>query len=255
MAGFGSVRSLERGLQVLQVVNQRNGLKAAEVAAETGIPRPTVYRLLETLEGLGFVGRDHSSDKWRPTLQTKSLSSGFRDEDWVSQSAVPEMVRLGREILWPLDLVIFNDHRMEIRESTHNISPYSIDHGMVGLMLPVLETAGGRAYLAFSQEEESAQTIRGLLAKERQTHPVMLSDGPLEYVLEQSRKLGVGFRREGYRLATQSISAPIFRDTRVIACLTIIWTGSALSFDSAVERYRDKLVATARRISLALEQV
>lgn len=238
---------------MLQVVNQRSGLKAAEIAIDTGIPRPTVYRLLETLEGLGFVGRDHSSDKWRPTLQAKSLSSGFRDEDWVTQSAVPEMVRLGREILWPLDLVTFNDHQMEIRESTHNISPYSIDHGMVRLKLPVLETAGGRAWLAFSAEEERAQTLAGLEAKFGLTRPIILNDGPLDYIVEQSRKLGVGFRKEGFRLATQSISAPIFRGRRVIACLTIIWTGSALSFDKALEMYRDKLVATAERVSDALE--
>ena len=136
-----------RTFQILDLSGRWNA-----VATATSIPRPTVYRLLETLEGLGFVSRDHSSEKWRPTLQAKSLSSGFRHEDWVTQSAVPEMVRLGREILWPLDLVTFNDYQMEIRESTHNISPYSIDHGMVGLQLPVLDTAGGRAYLAFVRQ-------------------------------------------------------------------------------------------------------
>ncbi|WP_375691313.1 helix-turn-helix domain-containing protein [Pseudooceanicola sp. LIPI14-2-Ac024] len=239
---------------MLQVVNQRNGLKAAEIAADTGIPRPTVYRLLETLEGLGFVHRDHSSDKWRPTLQAKSLSSGFRDEDWVTQSAVPEMVRLGRDILWPLDLVTFNDHRMEIRESTHNISPYSIDHGMVGLKLPVLDTSGGRAYLAFSPDEERQQTLAGLRARMGLDGPIILKDGPLDHILDQSRELGVGYRKEGFRLATQSISAPIFRGPRVVACLTIIWTGSALSFDKALEMYRDKLRATTGRISAALER-
>ncbi|MWB79100.1 helix-turn-helix domain-containing protein [Pseudooceanicola sp. 216_PA32_1] len=245
---------MERGLQVLQSVNQRNGLKAAEVAAETGIPRPTVYRLLETLEGLGFVNRDHSSDKWRPTLQAKSLSSGFRDKDWVAQSAVPEMVRLGREILWPLDLVTFNDHQMEIRESTHNISPYSIDHGMVGLKLPVLDTSGGRAYLAFSPEAERERTLAGLEAQLGVTRPIILQDGPLDQVLAQARQLGVGFRKEGFRSATKSISAPIFAREQVIACLTIIWTGSALSFDDAIRLYRDRLLDTAGRISRALAE-
>lgn len=227
-------------------------MKAAEVATATSIPRPTVYRLLETLEGLGFVSRDHSSEKWRPTLQAKSLSSGFRHEDWVTQSAVPEMVKLGREILWPLDLVTFNDYQMEIRESTHNISPYSIDHGMVGLQLPVLDTAGGRAYLAFSREEERTQTLAGLYAKLGCQGPVILQDGPVKHVLDTCVKLGVGYRKEGYRLSTQSISAPIYRGPRVVACLTVIWTSSALSFDKALDQYRDKLLATAKGITDAL---
>ena len=237
---------------ILQTLNRRNGLKAAEVATATSIPRPTVYRLLETLEGLGFVSRDHSSEKWRPTLQAKSLSSGFRHEDWVTQSAVPEMVRLGREILGPLDLVTFNDYQMEIRESTHNISPYSIDHGMVGLQLPVLDTAGGRAYLAFSRQEERTQTLAGLYAKLGCQGPVILQDGPLKHVLDTCVKLGVGYRKEGYRLSTQSISAPIYRGQRVVACLTVIWTSSALSFDKALDQYRDKLLATANGITDAL---
>ncbi|MBR9764705.1 MAG: helix-turn-helix domain-containing protein [Rhodobacteraceae bacterium] len=242
-------------MRVLQVINQRNGLKAAEIAAATEIPRPTVYRLLETLEGLGFVIRDHSSDKWRLTLQAKSLSSGYRDEDWVTQTAVPEMVRLGRDILWPLDLVVFNDHQMEIRESTHNISPYSIDHGMVGLKLPVLETAGGRAYLAFSPEEERRQTLAGMRAQLGIAPPYVQHDGPLERILDETRRLGVGYRKEGYRLATQSISAPIRRGERVIACLTIIWTASALTFDTALAMYRDKLLDSAGRISDGLKEL
>ena len=185
-------------------------------------------------------------------MQAKSLSSGFRHEDWVTQSAVPEMVRLGREILWPLDLVTFNDYQMEIRESTHNISPYSIDHGMVGLQLPVLDTAGGRAYLAFSRQEERTQTLAGLYAKLGCQGPVILQDGPLKHVLDTCVKLGVGYRKEGYRLSTQSISAPIYRGQRVVACLTVIWTSSALSFDKALDQYRDKLLATANGITDAL---
>ncbi|WP_281287037.1 helix-turn-helix domain-containing protein [Aquicoccus porphyridii] len=254
MSGFGSVRALERGLQVLQAVNQRNGLKAAEIAVDTSIPRPTVYRLLETLEGLGFVSRDHSSEKWRPTLQAKSLSSGFRDKDWVTQSAVPEMVRLGREILWPLDLVTFNDHQMEIRESTHNISPYSIDHGMVGLKLPVLDTSGGRTYLAFSPDKERERTLAGLEAQLGLKRPIVLQDGPLDYILAQARDLGVGYRKEGFRSATKSMSAPILSGDRVVACLTIIWTASALSFDNAIELYRSRLLKTTQRISRALAE-
>lgn len=254
MSGFGSVRSLERGLEVLQCVNQKNGLKAGDIAKQTGIPRPTVYRLLETLEGMNFLVRDHSSDKWRPTLNTKSLSSGFRDEDWVCQQAVPEMVRLGREILWPLDLVTFKDYRMEIRESTHNISPYSVDHGMVGLKLPVLDTAGGRAYLAFSPEEERAHTIAGLQAEFDLREPIYLSDGPLDYILEETLKLGLGYRQKGYRAATMSLSAPIYNESRILACLTMVWIGSALPFAKAVELYADQLLASAGTISNRLDE-
>lgn len=246
---FGAVRSLQRGLEILQAINQHNGLRAAEVARLVGIPRPTAYRLLETLEGMGFVVRGPSEESWRPTLQTKSLSSGFRDEDWVAQIAVPKMMRLGRRVLWPLDLVAFHDYRMAIRESTHSISPFSVDHGMVGRALPVLQTAGGRAYLAYLPAPERTRVMEGLRAELGDAAVDFVDDGPLNYVLERCRELGLGFRIKGFNDRTMSISAPIMRENRPIACLTMIWIASALKFDEAVRSHGAALVATANEIS------
>ncbi|MFV0387026.1 helix-turn-helix domain-containing protein [Paracoccus sp. (in: a-proteobacteria)] len=252
MSGFEAVRSLRRGLQILQAVNQGDGLKAAAVARATGIPRPTVYRLLETLEAMHFVIRDHSSDNWRVTLHAKSLSSGFRDEDRVVQAALPAMTRLGRDIRWPVDLVTYRNYRMHIRESTHYTSPYSIDQGMVGLALPMLEVSSGRAYLAFSGDAEREHALAGLRDELGLTDPIILPEGPLDALLEQTRQLGVGFRRDHFRKGTCSMSSPIFHDGQIAACLTIIWTTSAMKFDKAIEVYRDKLIGVTQEVSAEL---
>lgn len=220
-----------------------------------GIPRPTAYRLLETLEGLGFVIRGATEDAWRPTLQTKSLSSGFRDEDWVAQVAVPQMMRLGRRILWPLDLVTFRDYRMAIRESTHGISPFSVDHGMVGRELPVLETAGGRAHLAFVPEAERQQILAGLREKIGVDAVDFHEDGPLDYILARTRELGVGFRIKGFNAQTMSISAPILSGGRPIACLTMIWIGTALKFEDALRLHKEALIGAANSISSELARL
>jgi IclR family mhp operon transcriptional activator len=252
---FGSVRSLQRGLAILQAVNRHNGLRASEIAKLAGVPRPTAYRLLETLEGLGFVLRGPSEDNWRPTLQTKSLSSGFRDEDWVAQIAVPQMMKLGRQLLWPLDLVTFRDFRMEVRESTHNISPYSIDHGMVGRGLPVLETAGGRAFLAYLPEDDRQHLLKGLRAELGDENVLYQQDGPLDFILKRARELGLGYRIRGFNSRTMSLSAPIMSHDRPIACLTMIWIASALKFDDAVKTYGDALKATADSIAEELARL
>ena len=60
MAGRGSgpdfVESLARGLDVLRCFDQsRREMSLAEVAAATGLARPTARRLLLTLEELGYV--------------------------------------------------------------------------------------------------------------------------------------------------------------------------------------------------------
>ena len=251
---FGSVRSLQRGIAVLQAVNQHNGLRSSEVAKAVGIPRPTAYRLLETLEGLGLVAKGASDETWRPTLMTKSLSSGYRDEDWVAQVAVPKMVRLGREILWPVDLVTFHDYSMQVRASTHNMSPFSVDHGMVGRNLPVLETSGGRAHLAFCPDTEREQIVDGLKQKRGVKGEIFLPDGPLSQILRRCRELGLGYRSTGFNSHTMSISAPILKDGRPLSCLTIIWIASAMDFEKGLSVHRDALISAAEEISAELSE-
>jgi IclR family mhp operon transcriptional activator len=244
-----TIRSLQRGVSVLQAVNQFNGAKPADISEATGIPRPSVYRLLETLEEMGLVTRDHFSNKWRPTLHSKSLSSGFRDEDWVCRIAVPRMIELGRQVLWPIDLVTFRNYQMEVRESTHQISPYSINHGMVGRFLPVLETAGGRAMLAYMDDDERKALLDLLSELTGTQQPVFLADGSLDGILERVRDLGVGFRSEDFTPETESISAPIWYEDRIFACLTLVWSSRSLKLDRAINLYRKKLIDTAAQIS------
>ena len=249
MPSFSPVRALQRGLEVMQIVNQHNGIKAHDVARLSKIPRPTVYRLLETLETSGFIVVGPSDDRWRPTLQAKSLSSGFRDEAWIAQSAMPSMMALGRKILWPVDLVTFRNFLMVVRESTHAHSPLSVDVGMVGRQLPLLLTSGGRAYLAFSPEAERAAVLDGLKESLRPEDALAKKTISVDRLLDQVRSLGVGFRAEGYRANTSSISAPIMLDGRVQACLTVIWIKSAMSLEEGISRYRELLVQTCKSIT------
>ena len=71
------VRSIQRGLDVLLEVNRSGGIRASELAQRLDLARPTVYRLLETLEELGFVARSASDDRFRVTRRASSLGDGY----------------------------------------------------------------------------------------------------------------------------------------------------------------------------------
>ena len=75
--GSHAVRSLQRGLDVLHHVNTAGGIRAGALARLLNLPRPTVYRLLQTLEELGYVERAASSG-WSvlPTLYDDGGYSG-----------------------------------------------------------------------------------------------------------------------------------------------------------------------------------
>lgn len=252
MGSFTSVRSLERGLKILEALNRSHGTKAQQLARMVELPRPTVYRLLETMENLGYITRSKSDDSWNLTAQVKSLSSGFHDDVWVTRVAAPILHDLGRELLWPLDLVTFENDAMIVRESTHAESPFSIDRGMAGAHLPILQTSGGRAYLAFSPPAERDTILQRLRQTGKPEDALAHDTQFIECLLTDIKQKGYGFRTDGFNPHTASISVPILVHDRVLASITVIWIASALSFADAVAR---NLPPLKRAISQIEEQL
>jgi IclR family transcriptional regulator, mhp operon transcriptional activator len=156
------IRSFARGLAVLSVLNRHGSATALTLARETGVPRATVYRLLQTLFDDGYVGRGTADDRFHLRLKVRGLSEGFEDEQWITAIAGPALAELTRRTAWPCDVSRLEGLKMVIHETTHPIAPLSIDRNMVGQELPILGSASGLAYISFAPKEErdtSAQHI------------------------------------------------------------------------------------------------
>lgn len=249
MTVYKPVRALDRGLRILEAVNENDGMKTQDIADLTCLSRPTVFRLLETLETMGFVTKSESGVGWQPTLACNLLSSGFVDKSWVGQIAIPEMIKLGEKTLWPLDLVTIDGAAMQIRETTHKTSPFSFDMGMVGKHVPILYTAGGHSYLAFCPDDEREVIFEMLRKSGEPEHALIHDPRMVQQILQRTRERGYGFRTDGYRSHTHSVSTPILYQGRVLACLTVICLKSAISFDEMVRRFVPRLQKTCERIS------
>jgi IclR family transcriptional regulator, mhp operon transcriptional activator len=98
------VRAFKRGLDVLHEVNRSDGIRAGDLARQLDLPRPTVYRLLETLEELGYVARSASDDRFRVTRRALSLGDGYDPGVFICQAAAPYLAELSRDLVWPVDL-------------------------------------------------------------------------------------------------------------------------------------------------------
>lgn len=242
---FPPVRALERGLQVMQAVSQAKDATATQVANRLDLPRPTVIRLLETLEGMGFIERNCANASWRLTHHCRTLSDGYNDEAWMRDCALPEIERLGREILWPVDLMVFQNYRMVVRESTHRFSPFSIVDGIVGTALPLLESSGGRAWLAFCSETERQEILKHLEEQEKEK----FDRAYVNRMIAQTIEHGYAWRCKELYKETSSFSLPVYANGRLQAVLTVVWFASAMSVAEAIRKLRDRAEVSARRIS------
>lgn len=243
------VRAFKRGLDVLHEVNRSGGIRAGDVARALDLPRPTVYRLLETLEELGYVARSASDDRFRVTRRALSLGDGYDPGVVICQAAAPYLAELSKTLVWPVDLSVYENAAMVVQETTHSRSPLSIDRGMIGKRLPMLRTSAGRAYLAACPARERDLIVNHLRRIDEADDRPFLDAARLNRMVAETAARGYAIRSEGeYNPKTASIAVPIVRNEIVFGCISIIWIRTALAIDEAIGTFAAPLREAAAAI-------
>lgn len=243
------IRSLIRGLDALAVLNLRNGATVSEVAQEVGLPRTTIYRILETLSHAGYAYRDPSDDRYRVTIEVRGLSDGFDDEAWVTQIARRELHELGRELVWPIALASLSGTSMVVRETTDHRSPFAIERYPAGTRLPVLTTAAGRIHLAFCPATQREALLEALARSTREDDRLARNRVEVQKLINEARAQGyAGTTRQKRVAAEMSIAVPMLIEERVLAALAVRFATSAVPARTAIERFVPKLRDCAQRI-------
>jgi len=100
------VPALERGLRLMQEFGRDNAtLGAPELARRLNLPRATVFRMLNTLEAMGFLQRAGSSD-YRLGLAVLRMGFEFLASLELTQLGQPVIERLSRAIDLPCNIVV-----------------------------------------------------------------------------------------------------------------------------------------------------
>jgi IclR family mhp operon transcriptional activator len=241
---YKTICSLDRGLKVLEYLNTVRASTVHEIALELQLPRPTVYRILETLEDRGLLYRSVSDSVFRLTDAVRQLSAGFTDEEWIRTLGAPLLQRLGEKVLWPTDLATFERDAMIIRESTHSFSPFSVDVGMIGRKRHLLKSPLGRAYLAFCPEDEREDILASLRGSQDPDNALSRDEAFLQKMISSSHANGYSNCRDLEHPKCASIAVPIMYQQSVIACINIVWVAATIDYDEVVSRYLPDLLQT-----------
>ena len=160
----------DRGLAILRYVNAAGDPRPSEIAVGLGLPRPTVYRLLQTLEEAGYIVLSPTSNRVRVTRLAAGLGDGFAITSRICQAAGTIFATYAPKVVWPLDISVYENAAMVIQETTHGRSPLSIDRGMTGFRLPMLRTAAGRSIsLIAGRASATSSSIRSAASTIRPT--------------------------------------------------------------------------------------
>lgn len=247
------IRAFSRGLAVLEALNHHGSATAQDLARETRIPRPTVYRLLQTLMDSGYVGRGLEDDRFHLRLKVRALSGGFKDEQWITAIAAPLLMELTEQISWPCDICTLEGLAMVIRDTTHFRAPLSIDRNVVGRRMPILSCAAGLAYIAFASLAERNLLLECLSQSDAPADAIAKDRSKVSRLLSATRRRGYGLRQGGSLWPhTGAIALPIFHGKRVLGCISAIWMARAISFEEGARHCLGPLQETKTLIEKRL---
>ncbi len=248
------VPALQRGLQVLaQFSRDERALTGAELSRRLALPRASVFRILQTLEQMGFVERLGESAHYK--LGMAVLRLGFE------YLASMELTELGRPVIDELSNssglsahLVVRDGREVVFVAKSIGRSFMFNSIQIGARLPAHATVLGRELLAELSESELAALYQGqkLPAYTEQTPTTI---GALKQLIDADARRGYGISQGGFESAISTIAAPVMDSHgRVSAAISV--TVPAQQIDpQQVDALVAQVCAAARQLSLRISHL
>jgi IclR family mhp operon transcriptional activator len=228
-----------------------------EIARAVKLPYATAARLVLTLLHEGMIEKEPDRKNYRPTVLVQSLASGYSDHSHLGAVARRHIVDLTNKHGWPVAVSTRFGMNMIVRECTHTISPYTLSTYYPGFVYPLLQSAAGLVYLAFSSERDRRLSRDDLPAPEQTDAETGCFTS--EAALQDVRAKGYATRgRNRFTLPegkNSGIAAPIFHHGQLCGTLAIIFLASSMRMDKAEALCAQDVVDAARAVSQDLDRL
>jgi IclR family pca regulon transcriptional regulator len=216
-----TVQSVERAFSILETFDEQHPSRtAADIAATSGLARPTTYRMLQTLRRLGYIRS--VGGRFEVTPRVLHLAAGYLGRESLAARAQSVLDSLSEQLGEHVALgVLDGDEVIAVAASNSPQSRFLAVAVQVGQRLPADRTSLGRVLLAHQANtfDEESQAIRDA--------GFVLTDGLLETGL---RSVGVPVRdHTGEVVAALSVAVNAVRvSTEQLEqeCLPLLRTAS-----------------------------
>jgi len=253
------VRSLTRGLAVLRFISNAGSTSLAELHKETGVSRPALLRILATLETEGYVRRWITDGRYRISFNAPEIVRSRGLPAIMADLASPALQELLTQLSWPGDIAVCDGRHMIICETTRRRSPHLVHPVNAGYRVHILQSAVGRAFLAFCPPLQRDTILATLRNSNDPNDQLARNEKAIDALLNECRKNGYAVRAKGYlakrpeaALEFSAIAVPILVAGHAAACLSVTWIATAMSERKFVASYLKAVEAAAHRIQQTL---
>ena len=201
------IQSYRRMMDVLQCFSTAaRRLSLAQIASATGLPRPTVHRILGALKEIGFIEQDGRGGGYMLGIGLYELGSLSLANMDLHREAQPFVEQLARQCGASVHLGIFNGHAVVLIERGEVDEPRKRLSARLEVA-PIHCTGVGKAVGAFLPEELLQRVAsEGLQAY---TPHTLTTLDTLRRDYAEIRKRGYALDNEELQLFVRCVAAPI----------------------------------------------
>ena len=148
------VQSVERTFRLIELLSAKKEMSIKELSEKAGLHKATVFRLLSTLSGLGYVMQNPATEKYGLSPRFLRISSRLLENFDIREQVRPFLERLSKSCGETVHLVersgknvVYIDKFEAPKSSIRMVS-------RIGMSLPMPNTAVGKAIMAELDAEE-----------------------------------------------------------------------------------------------------
>jgi IclR family transcriptional regulator, KDG regulon repressor len=230
VAEAGGVRVLHKTLDILETIKSReSGFKLADLARTVELPKATVYRILTTLEGRGYLDRA-ADGSYRMAKKLFDLQRSESAEQILNRVAQPIMDRVVDATKETVNLGILDAGDVVVINTVE--SPQAVRmSSKIGNRRHLHTTALGKIFLAGLPEKEFLRLIK-MKGLPRLTENTLTTQAAVIAEINRVRKQGWAMDNQENEIEGRCIGASIHTtDGRVLAALSI--SGPVFRMDMA----------------------
>ncbi len=197
-----------RAIEIIS--NADKELSLQEVSDRAGITKSSTFRILFTLEKLGYINRNPQNGKYQLGLKILEMAQKLRAGQGILQVARPIMEKLQLKFGETVNLATLQNGAivyLEIIEGSHAFRMT----GEVGTRAPLHASAVGKVLAAYLPEV-TVQTLLADTPLPRLTPNTITNRNALLKMLLQIRNQGFAMDAEEVDLGASCVAMPIFTD-------------------------------------------
>lgn len=154
----GGIQSVDRAVQILELLARDGRTAVGEVAAELGVHKSTASRLLNALESRGLVEQDSVRGKYDVGVGLLRLASTVSARLSIVQRVRPVLERLADEFGETANLAVCRSGQAVNVDQAMGRSPL-MTYDWIGNATPLHATASGKILLAAMAPSERSRTL------------------------------------------------------------------------------------------------